>query len=58
MQIASILSTPAGLSVKSAAWFDDYIEDLDAGSIIKLQVRRGGSSGTNFDRLVFLQIPK
>jgi serine protease Do len=45
-------------AVKSASWFTEYIEDLDRGDIIKVQMRRGNRSGTNFDRLVFIQIPK
>jgi len=44
--------------VKSVAEFNDYINSLDKGAIIKLHIRTKDSGGKNFDRLVFLEIPK
>jgi S1-C subfamily serine protease len=47
-----------GKPVESASMFLKYIESLNAGDIIKLQTRRRGSDGQNFDSLVFVQIPE
>jgi serine protease Do len=43
--------------VKSAGDLKDYVDNLDSGEIIRLQVLSQTSGGNNFDRLVFLEIP-
>ena len=58
LQRGDVIYEADGKPVSSAAEFRNYIEDLSKGDIIKLQVRNRDSSGNNFDRLVFLQIPK
>jgi serine protease Do len=47
-----------GKSVGSAKELKDYVDDLDGGEIIRLQVRTRTSDSNNYDRLVFLEIPK
>jgi serine protease Do len=43
--------------VESASELKDYVDSLDSGEIIRLQVLSRTSGGNNFDRLVFLEIP-
>ena len=43
--------------VKKAGDLKDYVDNLDSGEIIRLQVLSQTSGGNNFDRLVFLEIP-
>jgi serine protease Do len=47
-----------GKAVESVSMFIKYIEALNAGDIIKLQTRRRGPDGGNFDSLIFVQIPE
>ncbi len=44
--------------VKSVDELKDYLANLDAGEVIRLQVLSRTSGGNNFDRLVFLEIPE
>jgi serine protease Do len=44
-------------AVKSTRKLIDYLDSLDAGEVIRLQVLSRTSGGNNFDRLVFLEIP-
>jgi serine protease Do len=47
-----------GKAVESVTEFGEYIDTIEPGDVVKLQVRRKDSDGGNFDRLVFLEIPK
>jgi serine protease Do len=47
-----------GKNMKSVSDFENYVEDRDPGSILKIQTRTKYSDGTISDRLVFIKIPK
>ena len=46
-----------GKNVESVSDFEDYLQDMDSGDVVKLKVRRLDQSGNPFDRLVFMEIP-
>ena len=54
LQRGDVIYEVDGKSVTSASQFNDYLDGLDKGDIIKLKIRRSDSN----DRLVFLKIPK
>jgi serine protease Do len=47
-----------GKDVSSARELKEYVDSLDGGEIIRLQVRTRTSDANNYDRLVFLEIPQ
>jgi serine protease Do len=47
-----------GKLISSVTDFNDHIEELDPGAIIKMQTRSRFQSGSTSDRLVFVRIPK
>jgi serine protease Do len=44
--------------VKSAKQFDDYIDDLEKGDVVRMRLVRRTRSGQTFKDLVFVEIPK
>ena len=54
LQRGDVIYQVDGETVSSVSQFNDYLDSLDKGDIIKLKIRRSDSS----DRLVFLKIPK
>jgi serine protease Do len=46
-----------GKNVGSVNDFEDYLQDMDSGDVVKLKVRRLDNSGNPFDRLIFMEIP-
>jgi serine protease Do len=46
-----------GKKVESVSGFEDYIDDLDSGDVVKLKVRRLDNNRNPFDRLIFMEIP-
>ena len=46
-----------GKNVESVNNFEDYLQDMDSGDVVKLKVRRMDNSGNPFDRLLFMEIP-
>ena len=46
-----------GKAVNSSSDISDYIENLDKGDVVRLQIRWQNRAGNNSDNLVFLQIP-
>jgi len=47
-----------GQKIKSVSDFENYVEDRNPGSILKIQTRTKYSDGTISDRLVFIKIPR
>ena len=46
-----------GKNVGSVNDFEDYLQEMDSGDVVKLKVRRLDNSGNPFDRLIFMEIP-
>lgn len=46
-----------GKNVESVDDFEDYLQEVDSGDVVKLKIRRLDNSGNPFDRLIFMEIP-
>jgi len=46
-----------GKNVESVNDFEDYLQEMDSGDVVKLKIRRLDNSGNPFDRLIFMEIP-
>jgi serine protease Do len=44
--------------VKSAKQFNNYIDDLAKGNVVRIRLRRSIANGQTFDNLVFIEVPK
>lgn len=47
-----------GKAVESVSMFTKYLDSLNVGDIVKIQIRRRDNQGQNFDSLIFVQIPE
>lgn len=46
-----------GKNVESVNDFEEYLQEMDSGDVVKLKVRRLDNNRNPFDRLIFMEIP-
>jgi serine protease Do len=46
-----------GKNVESVSDFEEYLQKMESGDVVKLKIRRLDNNGNPFDRLIFMEIP-